>query len=173
MGCLGTVRRTSWAWARPWDQMKQSRWNETIWIKLLRHNTCYKKRDKTCRTKPVRHDLIRHKLKENFSGEQPLGKTSGTEAVGQDPRNRTERQTRVGEKLKAKPLGRTFGLSLRRQGLGDGTFGSGLSVKAARRVKKKTVLQLCPSVSVFTGRTFASHSASSGAVKNCNDHSKL
>ena len=109
-GCSRTVRRTSWAWANPWDQMKQSR------TKLLGHKTCNKKHGgiKPVEPKPVRHDFIRQKLKENFSSEQPLAKTSGTEAVGQDPRNRTEGQNRVGEKLKAKPLGGTFGLSLKR-----------------------------------------------------------
>ena len=51
-GCSGTVRRTSWAWARPWDQMKQSRWNETIGSNVLGNNICDNRRwNKTCRTK--------------------------------------------------------------------------------------------------------------------------
>ena len=116
--------------------MKQSRWNEAIWIKIWRHNTCYQKKGiKPVEPKPGRDDLLRQKLKENFFDEQPLGKTSGTEAVGQDPRNRTERQNRVGEKVKAKPLGRTFGLRIRRQGVGVGNFERKFKVTDPHRVR--------------------------------------
>ena len=72
------------------------------------------------------HDLIQKKLKEKCSGEQPLGKTSGTEAMGQDTRHKTVKQNFVGEKLQAKPLGSTFGLSLRRQGLAMEIFENSL-----------------------------------------------
>ena len=105
-GCSGTVRRTSWAWARPWDQMKHSRWNEIIGSKNSWETIPVTKNAgiEPVKPKPVGHDLIQKTLKEKCSGEQPLGKTSGTEAMGQDTRHKTVKQNFVG-KNPSKTLG--------------------------------------------------------------------
>ena len=77
--------------------------------------------------KSVRHDFfIQRQLKENVSGEQPLGRTSGTEAVGQDPRNRTVEQNGLGQKLKANPWAEHSGLTSEDKALGLEPLGKSL-----------------------------------------------